>query len=129
LQEALTIADMVIAVLNGSRRTFEYCFQAFLSFEKGQPRQVLAVENRRSKTKYTRLVVRRSSVAAWISEKEGPIRTNRTQLTVEIRRLNGKRGNRLRRGLISIRPIQARSRQQPRLTSYKPRVDAISEHT
>jgi hypothetical protein len=35
LQEALAIADMMIAVLNGSRRAFEDGFQAFLSFEKG----------------------------------------------------------------------------------------------
>jgi hypothetical protein len=44
LQEALAVADMMIAVLNGLQRTFEDGFEPFRSFEKGQPAYLLAVE-------------------------------------------------------------------------------------
>jgi hypothetical protein len=77
----LAIADMMIAVLNGSRRTFEDGFQAFLSFEKGQPVYLLAVEKQKVKDeihKYTRLPVRPSSVAACISEKKAVVPSERT---------------------------------------------------
>jgi hypothetical protein len=44
LQEALGIADMMVAVFNESRRAFKNGFQPFLSFKKGQPVHLLAVE-------------------------------------------------------------------------------------
>jgi hypothetical protein len=56
----------------------------------------------------------------------GPIRTNCTQLAVEIGTLDGKRGNRLCRRLVSIRPVETRPRQQARITPHEPRVDAIA---
>jgi hypothetical protein len=44
LQVSLAVTDVVVAVLNGSRRIFDEGFLALLSFEKGQAGQLLALE-------------------------------------------------------------------------------------
>jgi hypothetical protein len=52
--------------------------------------------------------------------------TRRKRSAVDIGGLGGKRGNRLCRRLVSICPIEARSREQALVTSDEPRVDAIA---
>jgi hypothetical protein len=49
LQKSWAIADVVIAVLNRSRRTFDQGFQAFLSLHKAQPGHLPAVEKQEIK--------------------------------------------------------------------------------
>src|ERR1700737_47650 len=104
LQESLPIADMVVAVLNGSRRAFDESFQALLSFEKGQPGQLLAVEKQEIKDEVHKVggasLVGRGR---HLGKGSGSIGTNRTQLAVDIGSLGGKRGNRLCRRLVSAR--------------------------
>jgi hypothetical protein len=113
--------------LNGSRRTFEQPFHALFPLDEGQPGQVLAVEKQEIENVVHKFG-RASLVGRGLHLGKGsrPIGTNRTQLAVDIGSLGGKRGNRLCRRLVSVRPIEARPRQQARLTSDEPRVDAIA---
>jgi hypothetical protein len=90
LQESLPIADMVVAVLNGSRRAFDESFQALLSFEKGQPGQLLAVEKQEIKDEVHK-VGGASLIGRGLHLGKGSrsIGTNRTQLAVDISSLGG----------------------------------------
>jgi hypothetical protein len=108
LQESLAIADVVIAVLNGSRRTFEDGLQAFLSLEKGEPGHLLAIGKQEIKDEVHK-VGRAPLVGCGLNlgKGSGSIGTNRTQLAVEIGRLNAKRRNRICGRRISIGPIEA----------------------